>query len=61
MSEKTSCLSKRKVRRKNQIFEYHVLSPKGYNKGDTRSIDKKPANPVGVLSRKTEISLKCDW
>ena len=51
----------RKVRRKNQILEYHAPSSEGYNEEDTRTIDKKPPNPVGVLRKKTEKSMKCDW
>ena len=31
MGEKTSCLSDRKVRRKNQILEYHIPSSEVYN------------------------------
>ena len=40
MDEKTSCLSDKKVMKKNQVFEYHTSSAKGYDKEDTRSIDK---------------------
>ena len=49
------------ARKKNQIFEYPAPSPKGYNEEDTRSINKKPSNPVGVLRRKTKRSMKYDW
>ena len=31
----------RKVKKKNQIPEYHALSPKGYNEEDMRLIDEK--------------------
>ena len=31
MDEKTSCLSDKKMRKKNRIFKYHTLSPEGYN------------------------------
>ena len=37
----------KKVRKKNQILEYHIPSPEGYNEEDMRSIDEKPPNPVG--------------
>ena len=56
MGEKTSCLLDRKVRRKNQISEYHTPSPKGYDEENTRLINKKLPNPVGELKRKTEKS-----
>ena len=36
----------RKVKRKNQILDYHASSPKGYNEEDMRSIDEKHFNPV---------------
>ena len=49
------------MRKKNQIPEYLAPSPKGYNEEDTRSIDEKPSNPVEVLRRKTERSIKCLW
>ena len=49
------------MRRKNQIPEYHAPNPKGYNEEDMRLIDEKPPNPVGVLKRKTERFMKCDW
>ena len=52
MGEKTSCLSNRKVRRKNQIPEYHAPSSEGYDEEDTRSIDEKPPNPVGYWGGK---------
>ena len=39
--KKTSCLSDRKVKRKNQVPKYHAPSPEGYDEEDTRSIDKK--------------------
>ena len=51
----------KKVRRKNQIFEYPSPSPKGYDEENTRSIDEKPPNPVGVLWKKTKRSMKSDW
>ena len=60
MGEKTSYLLDKKVRRKNKISEYYSLSPEGYNEEDMRSINEKPPNPVGVLRRKTERSMKCD-
>ena len=31
MGEKSSCLSDRKVRKKNRIPEYHTPSPEGYD------------------------------
>ena len=46
MGEKIFCLLDRKVRKKNQIFKYHVPSPEGYNEEDTRLIDEKPHNLV---------------
>ena len=49
------------MKRKNQILEYHAPSPEGYNEKDTRLINKKPPNLVGVLRRKTERSMKYDW
>ena len=61
MDEKTSCLSDRKVRKKNQISEYYVPSPKKYNEKDTKSIDKKSPKLVGVLKRKTERLIKYNW
>ena len=48
------------MRKKNQISEYHSPSPKGYDKKNTRLIDEKPPNPLGVLGKKTERSMKCD-
>ena len=51
----------RKVRGKNQIPEYHAPSPEGYNEEDTRLIDEKPPNLVGVLKKKTKKSMKYDW
>ena len=45
-NRKTSCLSDKKVRRKNQILEYHASSPKRYNEEDTKSIDEKHSNPM---------------
>ena len=61
MAEKTSCLLDRKMKRKNQIPENHAPSPKGYNEEDTRLINEKLPNPVGVLRKKIERSMKCDW
>ena len=61
MSEKISCLLDKKMRKKNQIPQYHAPSSKGYDEEDTRSINKKAPNQVGVLKRKTEKSMKCDW
>ena len=58
MGEKTSCLLDKKMRKKNQIPEYHSASPEGYNEEDTRLIDEKPPNPVGILRRKTKRSIK---
>ena len=40
MDEKTSCLSNRKVRKKNQISEYNAPSPDKYDEEDTRSINE---------------------
>ena len=34
MGEKTSCLSDKKVRRKNQILEYHAPSSKKYDEDE---------------------------
>ena len=59
--EKTSCLLDKKMRKKNQIPEYHAYIPEGYDKEDTRLIDEKPPNPVRVLRKKTKRSMKCDW
>ena len=42
----------RKVRKKNQIPEYHAPSPEGYDKEDTRSINEKPPNLVGYWGGK---------
>ena len=61
MCKKTSCLSDRKVRRKNQIPEYSTPSLKGYDEEDTKSINKKLPNLVGVLRKKTKRSMKYDW
>ena len=60
MGEKTFYLLNKKMRRKSQISEYYIPSPKGYDEEDTRSIDEKPHNPVGVLTKKTKQSMKCD-
>ena len=48
------------MRKKNQIPEYHTSSLEGYDEKDTRLIDEKPPNLVGVLRRKTKRSRKCD-
>ena len=57
MGEKTSYLLDRKVRKKNQIYEYHAPSPEGYNEEDIRLIDEKLPNPVGYWGEK----LKDPW
>ena len=55
MGEKASCLLNRKVRKKNQIPEYHAPSPKGYNKKDTRRIDQwKTSLPSGSIEDKNQ-------
>ena len=59
--KKTSFLSDRKVKRKNQVFEYHISSPKGNNEEDIRSINDKLSNPVRVLGKKIKRSIKYDW
>ena len=61
MDGKTSYLSDRKMKRKNQIPEYYAPSPKKYDKEDTKSIDKKPPNPVEYWRKKTKRSMKYDW
>ena len=60
MSEKTSCLLDSKMKKKNQIFEYHAISSEGYNEKNTRSIDEKPPNLVEILRKKTKRSMKYD-
>ena len=37
----------RKVRRKNQIPQYHAPSSEGYDEEDMRSMDEKPPKQVG--------------
>ena len=49
------------MRKKNQISEYYAPSPKRYNEEDTRLIDEKLPNLVGVLKKKTKRFMKCDW
>ena len=61
MGEKTSYLLNKKVKKKNQIPEYHAPSLKRYNKEDTKLINEKSLNPVGVLTGKIERSMKSDW
>ena len=51
----------KKLRRKNQISEYHVPSHEGYDEENMRSIDEKSPNPMRILRRKTKRSIKCDW
>ena len=41
MGEKISCLLDKKVRKKNEILEYHAPSHKGYDQEKLRSIDEK--------------------
>ena len=61
MGEKISCLLDKKMRRKNQISEYDISSAKKYNEEDIRSINEKHPKLIGVLRKKTEKSIKCDW
>ena len=52
MGEKTSCLLDKKMRKKNQIPEYHTSSPERYDEKDTRSINEKSPHPVGYWGGK---------
>ena len=48
MGEKISCLQIRKVKRKNQIPEYHILSLiETMKKIHKQLIDIKPSNSIG--------------
>ena len=54
-SWKNLLLSSKKVKRKNQIPEYHVLSPKRLIRMiHEQSIDKKPPNPVRYWGGKSK-------
>ena len=44
----------RKVRRKNQIPKYPAPSPKRYNEEDTRLIDEKLPDTVGILMEENQ-------
>ena len=52
MSEKTSCLLDKKMRKKNRIPEYHAPGPEEYDEEDTRLIDEKSPNPLGYWGKK---------
>ena len=47
MGEKPLAYQIGKMRKKNQILNYHASSSEGYDQEDTRLIDEKPPNPMG--------------
>ena len=61
MSNKTSFLLDKKMRKKNQIPKYYALSSKEYNEEDTRLFNEKSPNLVGILRKKTKRLIKCNW